>query len=334
MRVTACTALCKPRPEPEAPVEGTTTVAKLIFIALIVIAAGVITFTLTSPGGTGYTRGEVIPDTQSVENVIVFGRGVLSGSEPEGEAGFDTLASLGVKSILSVDAAIPDLDAARARGMRYAHVPVRYDGFTGDQRLALAKAMRELQRPIYIHCHHGVHRGPAAAALGLICVNELTPSEGVELMRTAGTSASYDGLYDDVADAIHIPGINIDTLGPKELPEAVVVTGLAASMVEINDAFKDIRVVADNGWVTPDDHPDIELDEIAPRLPALFDALADDLEQPANAHVDDGYRAMMRGAAEETTAFAAAIAAEDWTLADELRSSVAQSCVRCHESYR
>jgi hypothetical protein len=202
------------------------------------------------------------------------------------------------------------------------------------ERLALAKAMRELPRPIYIHCHHGVHRGPAAAALGLICVGELEPTEGVELLHTAGTSESYDGLYDDVSTAIRIPGINIDTLGPKELPEAVVVTGLAASMIEINDAFKDIRAVADNSWQVPSDHPDIELDEVAPRLPELFEALADELDQPANAHVDDGYRAMMREAADEAAAFAAAIADENWTLADELRPSVAQSCVRCHEGYR
>ena len=307
---------------------------KAVFFLLILVIAGVATYTLTKPGGTGYTLGETIPDTAGLENVIVFGRGVLSGSEPEGDAAFDTLASLGVKSIISVDAARPNLEAAGARDIRYVHIPVRYDGFTGEQRLALAKAFQELPRPIYIHCHHGKHRGPAAAALGLICVGELEPTEGVELMRTAGTSEHYDGLYGDVSDAIRIPGINIDTLGPAELPEFVEVTGLAATMVEINDAFKDIRVVADNGWQVPSEHPDIELDDVAPRLPELFDALADDLERPANAHVDEGYRTMMRESAEEAQRFADAIKAENWTLADELRASVAQSCVSCHETYR
>lgn len=307
---------------------------RIVLVVLIVLVAGYATYTLTSPGGTGYTRGETIPDTAGLENAIVFGRGVISGSEPLGDEGFDTLATLGVKSIISVDAARPDLDAAQARGMRYVHIPTRYDGFEGDQRLALAKAFRELPRPIYIHCHHGKHRGPAAAALGLICVGELEPGEGVELMRTAGTSESYEGLYDDVATSVRIPGINIDKLGPKQLPEVVEVTGLAASMVEINDVFADIRAVADAGWRVPDDHPDIELEEIAPRLPDLFRTLADDLDQPANAHVDAGYRTMMREAAATASAFESAIAAKDWTLADELRGAVAQSCVQCHESYR
>ncbi|MEL7484326.1 MAG: hypothetical protein AAFN41_08215 [Planctomycetota bacterium] len=308
--------------------------SKFIFIALIVLVAGFATYTLTKPGGTGYTLGQTIPNTAGIENAIVFGRGVISGSEPEDDAAFETLATLGVKSIISVDAARPNLEAAGARDMRYVHIPTRYDGFTGEQRLALAKAFRELPRPIYIHCHHGKHRGPAAAALGLICVGELEPAEGVELMRTAGTSEHYDGLYDDVSDAIRIPGINIDTLAPDELPEYVEVTGLAASMVEINDVFRDIRAVADNGWQVPSDHPDIELEEIAPRLPDLFRALADDLDRPANAHVDAGYRAMMREAAETSSVFEAAIASEDWTLADEIRSDVAQSCVSCHETYR
>ncbi len=309
-------------------------VMRVLLIAMIVLGAGVMTYLIAAPKGAGYRQGELIPDTAGVENVIVFGRGVISGSEPEGDEGFDTLAELGVKSILSVDAARPDLEAAKARGMRYAHVPIRYDGVTGEQRLVIAKALRELPRPIYIHCHHGKHRGPAAAALGLICVGELEPTEGVELMRTAGTSASYDGLYDDVSTAVQIPGINIDTLGPKELPEAVVVTGLAASMVEINDVFADIRAVADAGWTVPSDHPDLELEEAAPRLPDLFRALADELDRPTNAHVDAGYRVMMREAAETASSLEAAINAEDWTLADELRSSVAQSCVRCHEAYR
>ncbi|MEL6499652.1 MAG: hypothetical protein AAF937_03445 [Planctomycetota bacterium] len=307
---------------------------KVVFFALILVIAGVATYTLTNPGGTGYTLGETIPDTAGVENAIVFGRGVISGAEPDDEAGFDTLALLGVKSIISVDAARPNLEAAEAQGMRYVHIPTRYDGFTGEQRLALAKAFRELPRPIFIHCHHGKHRGPAAAALGLICVGELEPAEGIQLMRTAGTSEHYEGLYDDVSDAIRIPGISIDTLAPDELPEYVEVTGLSASMVEINDIFRDIRAVADNGWQVPSDHPDIELQEIAPRLPDLFRALADDLDRPANAHVDAGYRAMMRDAAETASAFEAAITSEDWTLADELRSSVAQSCVECHMSYR
>ncbi|MEL6797553.1 MAG: hypothetical protein AAFO89_12115 [Planctomycetota bacterium] len=307
---------------------------KAVFFVLILVIAGVATYTLTKPGGSGYTLGETIPDTAGLENVIVFGRGVISGAEPEDEIGFDTLASLGVKSVISVDAARPNLEAAAARDMRYAHIPVRYDGFEGDQRLALAKAFRELPRPIYIHCHHGKHRGPAAAALGLICVGELEPTEGIELMRTAGTSEHYDGLYGDVSDAIRIPGINIDTLGPDELPEYVEVTGLSASMVDINDVFRDIRAVADNGWQVPSDHPDIELEEIAPRLPDLFRALADDLDRPANAHVDAGYRAMMRDAAETASAFEAAIISEKLTLADQLRSSVAQSCVSCHEAHR
>ncbi len=307
---------------------------KVVFIALIVLVAGAVTYTVTRPGGTGYTLGETIPDTAGLESVLVLGRGVLSGSEPEGDAGFDTLASLGVRSVVSVDAARPDLEAAAARGMRYTHIPVRYEGFTGEQRLALAKALRELPRPLYIHCTSGKHRGPAAAVLGLICVGELEAAEGVELLRTAGTSEHYAELYDDISTAVRIPGINIDTLGPDELPEFAEVSGLGPTMVEINDAFADIRAAADSGWRTPVDHPDLELKRIAPRLPALFRSLADDLDRPANAHVDAGYRAMMREAAETASAFEAAIASENWALVDELRSSVAQSCVRCHEAYR
>ena len=304
----------------------------VVLILVFMLAAGVVTFFVTRPDGTRYLPGDAIPAGEGVENVIVFSKNILSGSEPEGEAGLDALAALGVKSIVSVDAKRPDIELAEARGMRYVHVPLKYDGIDGPQRVAIAKALEDLPKPIYVHCHHGKHRGPAAAAIGLVCLGEIDADEAVALMRTAGTSENYDGLYGDVGSAMKL-GANV--IEAADMPPAhVEVTGLPATMVEINQSFKEIRLIAENGWQTPSDHPDIELDHAAPRLPDLFRALADELDLPKNAHVDAGYRDLMRRSAEDAAALEAAITSRDWTLADELRESVAQSCVRCHETYR
>src|SRR3954462_1625180 len=79
---------------------------------------------------------------------------LLSGGNPDGDAGFAALATLGVKTVLSVDGARPDVDTARKYGFIYAHLPVGYDGISRDRVVALTKAAKSLPGPIYIHCHH------------------------------------------------------------------------------------------------------------------------------------------------------------------------------------
>lgn len=67
-------------------------------------------------------------DRSGLHNVIRVGPRLFSGSEPDGDAGFDALVAMGVKAIISIDAATPDLERAKARAMRYVHLPVGYRG--------------------------------------------------------------------------------------------------------------------------------------------------------------------------------------------------------------
>jgi hypothetical protein len=69
---------------------------------------------------------------------------VISGGLPEEGAAFQELESLGVKTIISVDGARPDVALAKAHGMRYVHLPHGYDGVPNQRMLQLAKAVREL----------------------------------------------------------------------------------------------------------------------------------------------------------------------------------------------
>ncbi|MFM7131243.1 MAG: hypothetical protein ACKO0V_17990, partial [bacterium] len=47
-----------------------------------------------------------------IENVWQFGPGLYSGGQPEGPTGFQSLADLKIKTIISVDGAAPALDLA------------------------------------------------------------------------------------------------------------------------------------------------------------------------------------------------------------------------------
>src|SRR5262245_171423 len=69
-------------------------------------------------GGPGHTpivpMAPVIPpavndvqprDYSGLHNVVAFHDGFYSGSVPEGDAGFDTITAMGVRTIISVDGA-------------------------------------------------------------------------------------------------------------------------------------------------------------------------------------------------------------------------------------
>ena len=101
-----------------------------------------------------------------LHQVVTFHPGVISGGVPGGE-GFATLAAMGVKTIISVDGGAPDVAAAKAAGIRYIHLPMGYDGCEESRVLELTRATRDsMERGgVYIHCHHGKHRSPAAAAV-------------------------------------------------------------------------------------------------------------------------------------------------------------------------
>lgn len=267
----------------------------------------------------------------NLERLIELAPGVYSGSGPAGSESFAELERLGVRTIVSVDGAEPDVESARGRGMRYVHVPIHYSGVPDSARLALAKALRDLPRPIYFHCHHGQHRGPAAAAVAARSLGLITGQQALELLDQAGTSPSYSGLFECVRDTEILDGAILDR-DEIELPEVATVSGLVETMAEIDRAYDHLTLVRRAGWVVPADHPDLVPSAEAGRLAEMLRVLADDAEisaRPAD------FQRMLRDSA------AAARRLEEQILArahaarlDEAFGVVQRSCTQCHAVYR
>ncbi|HLX72519.1 MAG TPA: hypothetical protein VKV04_23100, partial [Verrucomicrobiae bacterium] len=135
---------------------------------------------------------------QGLDNFYQLSDRFYSGAAPEGDAAFAELQKLGIKTIITVDGTKPDADTARRFGIRYVHLPIGYDGVPPAQALRLVKAAETLPGPIYIHCHHGMHRGPSGAAVICMSVEGWTPDQAEAWLHLAGTSADYPGLYRSV----------------------------------------------------------------------------------------------------------------------------------------
>jgi len=182
---------------------------------------------------------------------------LLSGSSPEGDAGFATLRDLGVKTVISVDGARPEVERARKFGMRYVHLPIGYNAVPPEQGLRIARAVRDLPGLVYLHCHHGKHRGPAAAAVAMLCLDDkCTMDAALDFMKRAGTDQRYAGLYDSPKRTPRPTRQELDKVSAV-FPEVAIVSALAHAMVEIDEHWEAIKLVKKAGWKTPSDHPDI-----------------------------------------------------------------------------
>lgn len=256
---------------------------------------------------------------------------IWSGGAPAGAAGFAQLRALGVRTVISVDGATPDVSGARAQGLRYVHVPVTYAEVSQAQRLELARAIRDLPGPVYVHCHHGKHRSPAAAASAAVALGLIDPAAGMAFLERAGTSPSYAGLWACVAEAGPATPIELDA-APAEFPPVRRAEGLVASMLEVEQAHDHLGAIRAAGWVVPRTHPDLVPAAEAGRLTDNLRLGAED----ARIHGGDPDLAgRFERAVEAATALEAALAGRAPAESLEARwAPLETSCKQCHAAHR
>jgi hypothetical protein len=100
------------------------------------------------PATEGPGRAPERLDIPGVENVFRLTPWLYSGGDPRGTEGLAALQALGIRTIISVDGAVPNVEAARQLGMRYVHLPLGYDGVPRAQAVRLVKAVRTLPGPV------------------------------------------------------------------------------------------------------------------------------------------------------------------------------------------
>lgn len=263
-----------------------------------------------------------------IHNLHEVTPGVWSGSIPEGDAGFDTLKAMGIQTVIAVDATSPQLERIRARGMRSIHLPIKYSGIEPDTQIALARAVRDAQGPIYIHCHHGKHRGPAAAATAAVALGKITGAEGQEFLKFAGTSPNYPGLFDCVAEADEIDAASIDAWDGT-LVEMREVGGVAGAMAGIDDHFALLDHLAERAWATDPKHPDRTAVSEAGALHDLFRRAAEESDAKAAA-----YAGQMHEAVRIAESLEVALRAGEADAAQDAITVLGDSCSACHTAHR
>ncbi|MDZ4753915.1 MAG: hypothetical protein SGJ11_05395 [Phycisphaerae bacterium] len=273
-------------------------------------------------------------DYPGLHNVVGFGPGLYSGSAPEGDAGFSSLAALGIRTIISVDGAAPELARANARGLRYVHLPIGYNGFDETRKLEMTRAVRDLPKPIYMHCHHGKHRSAGGAAAVGVSLGTLTNAQAIERMKVSGTAADYEGLYRCAEQASVVAQAVLDA-APATFPEVSRPSGLVHLMVETDGVMEHLKAIEKAGWTVPKDHPDLVPVAEAGRLADLLRNTKDDKTVTSREDAKEFLVALADNAAKaqvlEDLLLKADSTAKERSAQFKL---VTQSCKDCHVKHR
>jgi len=193
--------------------------------------------------------------SERLHHLLKLNERIYSGSLPEGDEAFAELAALGIKTVVAVDGARPDLVTAARHGLHYLHVPIGYEGIDEQAAAAYVRLVGEAEGPFYFHCHHGRHRGPAAAAVALRAATGCDTASAEAVLTAAGTSHDYPGLWRDVAAwTPPDPGMVL-----PELHEVAVVADFTAGMAALDRDWDSLKALRAADWTTPASHPDLDL---------------------------------------------------------------------------
>lgn len=309
----------------------------LLQIALVLGASPAGAAGTLVPPGTGLPAVGASSPTHlpGLPNMVSFGNGLVSGGVPTGRKAFERMHGLGIRTVVSVDGAVPDLESARQAGLRYIHLPIGYDGVDESRRHELARAVRDgLDRGgVYLHCHHGKHRSAAASGVVGVGLGWITPDQALERMSVAGTSPRYRGLLESVSESTRLDPRRIEAV-PADLPEVSRPSGLVEAMVELDRVLEHLERISDASWRTPGAHPDLVPAAEAGRLADLFR-----LAIPSKGMMNDARLDLMRrlevdadrASRLEAGLLEAEIPVEEM---DDLLGLIRSSCRECHDVHR
>ncbi|WP_218932111.1 protein-tyrosine phosphatase family protein [Adhaeretor mobilis] len=276
--------------------------------------------------------------TKHLPNPVQVHPKVISGGLPEGDRAFQELQDLGVKTVISVDGARPDVAIAKKYGLRYVHLPHGYDGVPENRIKELAKAVRDLDGPVYIHCHHGKHRSPAAASVACVAAGLIPQVDGLSVLKIAGTSPNYRGLYESARTTTPFEDALLDELD-VEFRESMEVPPMAEAMVALEHTHDHLKAIAAAGWRSPGDHPDLDPAHEALLFREHFTELlrTDYVQQKS-----EEFQQLMRGSEEAAQKLEDTL--RQWQptesrpapppALEQIFTSITADCKTCHQKFR
>jgi protein tyrosine phosphatase (PTP) superfamily phosphohydrolase (DUF442 family) len=264
----------------------------------------------------------------AIPNFRLVKGNLYCGGVPDSESDFRALARCGIQTLVSVDGIRPNVEMAKRFGLRYVHIPFGYDDIPEPARRSLVRVARDIQGSVYVHCHHGVQRAPAAAAIVALTSGDFdSTKDAIALLKRAGTSPEYPGLWHAVRD-FRVPAEQV------RLPKLVAVADpgdLASSMALINQSLELLEAFHSNPKNTSASHPDFVAEQQALLIREM---LHESGRQTGPEEQGRGFHKALGACERRVKQLEAALATSNESLIKSRFKAVRESCVACHQTYR
>ena len=255
---------------------------------------------------------------------------VFSGSQPDGDAAFAALAKLGVATIVSVDGAKPDVERAAKHGIRTIHLPVGYDGISSARVTELVKVVATVPGPVFVHCHHGKHRGPTAVAVMCMASEAWTKDRATEFLHKAGTAPEYAGLFRSIS-GFTLPEPAKLAAVSTNFPSMVATSTLVETMVKMDEHLENLSAAEKVAWTKTPGHPD---SGPAHEALLLLEQLRELARTDDTAKRPETFRQQLSRATRIAEELQAQLGRGDNAKVDAAFRQLNQSCTACHKTYR
>jgi len=121
-----------------------------------------------------------------LENLHRVSAGLYRGAQPDRE-GFETLAGMGIRTVVNLRADHSDTLLVEGLGLEYVEIPMTPDKVTDGQVAAFLEVARDpLLAPVFVHCQHGADRTGVMVAAYRVAVEGWKREEAIAEMTRGG----------------------------------------------------------------------------------------------------------------------------------------------------
>lgn len=157
----------------------------LLACVAVALSAGVYSAEVTA---ANLPETAVKIEADGLDNFYRVSQELYRGEQPE-ENGFETLAEMGIKTVVNFRESDDSEEKAKVEslGMRYIPIPIKTWNFKEKHAIEFINIMKEQNNaPVFIHCRHGADRTGTMAAVYRIIFQNWTKKAAREEMVNGG----------------------------------------------------------------------------------------------------------------------------------------------------
>ncbi len=292
-------------------------------MALATILIGAVNGSELPEGPAHKTPTPIELEDIGMPNLVRVSPSVYSGSEPSGETTFQHLAQHNFKTVVSVDGKPPAVELAKKHRLKTVHIPLSYGELNQESFLALIRVAQDCETPLYIHCHHGTHRGPVAAVIIALAKAELDIESGLQILSQVGTHPDYTGLWKAVR-SFQPPPPNTPL---PTLQATAPTTDLAQAMAELDRHFAILKSHQEAQWNT-------ELSSSLHSTVVLVREAFSEMQRLHAAEYPPAFQNLLQTSVDQSQAWEQDLKTNSSILNPPHFRQLKQTCHNCHDQFR